>query len=567
MDKIVEYNEDNLLTEDEVITHLQNKLSRLFFNYEAKCAKIQDLSSQGFTVGENISIPSYIILPTSTKKIVWDFVIYSFTLYHLFFIPIDIGFGKDCLFMQNTYNIYKAVDIIMTIVFFVDILLTFVTAIYNTKGQLIYTLRVLASNYIGIDLILDIISLIPFQLFQTAEKCDDSSNVGSKLFLFFGLIRFRKIVNFNNLIEKSNTKYIILFRLTKLLVFFYYFCHFFGCAIVGNTSLIGKLSSFLTIDNNLKDFENFMKIYSYSLLVGITLLMNTDQQLMDPGQEIIIAALNIIALAIAANIFGYIALILEKINSSNVTNSQTIRDRTDLLTEYMLYENIDEDLRNDVVQYCKFMYIRQRMLFTNDEIYTDLNPILLAHVKFELWKKTYFVKDRLFSMDLISPMFITRALEVMEGRIYKNDETIIEQGEHSMDFYLVCTASICEVSCSGLLMAILKEGDYFGDTSVFTSSKKRLATVTSKSDGDYIIIPGNKFYELLLDFEDERNFFNQRAVKQLALFNQIITPDQFSIFLTNKDKIYSSLLVKNLFINAKTQNDRLFLERYLVYNY
>jgi signal-transduction protein with cAMP-binding, CBS, and nucleotidyltransferase domain len=187
--------------------------------------------------------------------------------------------------------------------------------------------------------------------------------------------------------------------------------------------------------------------------------------------------------------------------------------------------------------------------------------MLLSNVKFELWKNTYFIIDKLFYLEVITPPFFAKCLEVMTGRIYKKGDIITEEGECSFDLYLLCCNSQCDVYCEGVLVNSLHDGEYFGETAIFTSSKKRTATVKCVANGDYLVIPGRYFYKLILDFEEERTYFSHVAVKYLTLYNQIVTPQKFGLFISKQDKIYKSVLQKNLFKNPSVQKNLLFYRR------
>jgi hypothetical protein len=546
---------ENIDNPKKKIMLLREKLKVIFYDESAKNEKIAQVMKDGFR--EVVEWPWYMVMPTAKWKLIWDIVLNSITFYNLFFLPIDVGLSKQCLMNSSVLNIINVLDLSITILNFVDIIFNILTPFTNKKGNLVFNLKEIFIAYLKSSFIFDLLGSIPWNfLMYSNSNCVDAKDISTNFIMFLGLLRVRRIASLNHLIEESNSKYLNIFRLMKLLLAFFYVCHFFGCIVVGVTTKISTLSSQLMNPC----WDSFIFIYSYSLMTGINLMLGTDLNITEPSQQVVVILFNILSLAMTANIFGYVAMILEKINTSKVTNSKNLITKLDLINEYLLYEDVNASLRMEINEFYKFMYIRERMLF-EENMYQDINPILLSNVKFELWKNAFFVKDTLFVRNIISPFFFSRCLEVMKGRIFKKGDIIIEEGESSIDLYLICTSSVCDVFCSGLLMNSMKEGEFFGETAVFTSSKKRTSTVISKTDGDYLIIPGKAFYTLILDFEEERSLFLNYAMKYLTLYNKILTPQQFGLFISKKDKVFKSVLQKNLYKNPPVQSNVLFYRR------
>jgi hypothetical protein len=536
----------------ENIKFLRQKLDKVLYDNKKKIEVLDRIYNNGF-VEEDVVMSWYLISPKSIYKFIWNINMAFCAFYSLFFLPIDLGFTKMCFLGPEVGKYFIVFDMIVSVVFFIDLIMKFLTPFYNKKGYLIISLKEIALTNIKTNFVPDMLCVIPWGLLlNEISKCGTSISTGNRLTMILGLLRVRKLSEFNLIIEKSNSKYLNIYRLIKLLISFFYVCHFFGCLAVGMTVVIDTVKNkFDTIS-----FSNIMNVYSYCLLKGINVLLSTDLDVKLPSQQTLIIVFNIMSLAITANIFGYVALILEKLNSSKLSNSKNLTEKLDLLNEYLVYENVSQILRSEAGHFYRFMYIRQKMLFEED-VYKDLNPFLLSIVKFELWKEAYFKIDKYFISDFVSPSFFSKCLEIMQGRMFKKKDVIVEEGENTYDFYLICANSSVEIYCSGLLMNNLQEGDYFGETSLFTSSKKRTATVVSNVDGDYLCICGKDFYRLILDFENEREYFKNIAEGYLKEYNKVISVDHYSAFISKKGKIFNSLVHENLYTNPAVQKNRL----------
>ncbi len=542
------------------ISVLRDKLQQNYYDKSLKIEMVNTIYKNGFHDDDVVKKPQYIILPQSPVKFYFDLLNYICALYSLWFLPIDMGFSKECLFNDEVNQVLFIIDIIVAIVFTSSILLKFFVAYYNKKGLLEFDFKKISIDYIRTEFVFDVVSAIPWGLIGATFKCDQPTEFIHNIHYFFALSRFFKVTKLNKYIDKINSEYINIFRLFNLLLFFFYTCHFLGTFVTGVTTL----RSVYRERFEQKDVD-FLYLYSNCLYYGINLILGTELGAIRPNDRVLITVVEIISLAITANLFGYIAIILEKIDSSDIKNSINLRNKLDLLNEYLLYEKINENLRTEVNDFYKFMFIRQRILFEKD-LYKDLNEGLSNSLKFELWKTSYFVKDSLFSREEITSPFFSRCISTMNGRIYMKNDIITEEGENSFDLFMLCMNSCAEVYCEGLLMNVMKEGEYFGETAVFTSSKKRTATVMSKTNGDFLVIPGKCFYKAILDFESERDFFAGIAGEYLNSYYNIASPNKYNLFISRKDKVYKTVIHENLYINPEVQKNALFYRKNLSEN-
>lgn len=558
-------NFENFLSEK--IQKLENKLKSNLYNQEENSNVIKQITENGWIDELSGQVPSYIFLPSSKVLKYWNIVLYISSFYSMMMIPIEVGFRRKCLFNDSTNNIFDNFNLAFTVIFIFDVALRFFVASYSKKGEIDYSLKNIFNNYVFGSFPLDVCSAIPWEYFDnsySADQCGISGidTFGNKFLILIGLVRIIKLKDLENLIEKSTTKHINVIRLAQILFFFYYTTHLFGCILVGNTAIVNPIKALLD-GTEAKTLTNFFRVYCYSILAGLILMLNTDLGVSTNGEKVLVFVTNILSMAIIANIFGFVALVIDKMNSVEVQNNKALRDKIDLLNEYLLYENIEGDTRNEINDIIRFTYLRQRLMFYDYNLYSELNPYIKASVRLQLWKVSYFVDDSLFISNNISANFFMHALLAMKASIFNYNETITEEGEQNTDFYLVCSNSKVEVFISGVLMNTLNQGDFFGETAIFTSSKKRTATVISKCIGDYISIPGDDFEMLMMNYCEERNFFCNIAAKYLFLYNKIVNPEQLSNFLTNKDVVFTSILRKNLFIKPSIQKNKLFYERNL----
>ena len=552
-------NEEKLKTDENgKIEKLKLKIDELFYNKHKRDEMMNKISKNGFTVKYS-DIPKYIIFSNSRYRILWNIMIYILIFYSILLIPLDIGFNKEC-FIQNYYLPYITLfHLLRDIIFIIDILLVFFTAIHDNKGQYSFDLKKIAFKYIYSTFIFDFIASFPLDIILKFDinNCGQTGVDDSKLTLFVGLLRILRLIELNNLIEKSNISYINYYRLIKLLFVYYYICHTIGSLFVGISSLcLSKPWSINLTTDSKRTINNFFLMYSYSILTGIVMILQTDFAFLLNAEKITVICLNVLNLVIGAYIFGYVSLILSKMENSNELLDDRLREKLDNVNEYLVFERIPENFRVKINDYFKFMFLRQRDLFYENNLFTGYNPFILILSKFEMWKSNYFSYDTLFIVDIISPMFFMKALMFMEGKIFIKEEIIVYEGENSTDLYFICNHSVCDVHCSGLHMNSLNQGQFFGETAIFLSSEKRTATVVSKTTGDVLLIPGEKYLKLLREFKNEMKFFREIADKFIRSTIHVMTPEMFSAISTKKGLQTKSLLKKNLYTDIITESDR-----------
>ena len=74
---------------------------------------------------------------------------------------------------------------------------------------------------------------------------------------------------------------------------------------------------------------------------------------------------------------------------------------------------------------------------------------------------------------------------------------VIREGEHGEEFFIVLSGEV-SVSCQGMEVATLGDGDFFGELALFDPAP-RDATVTALSDTELLVVSAQRFQPLLQD--------------------------------------------------------------------
>ena len=101
--------------------------------------------------------PKWVILHYSFLKIVWDWFVLLFILYTASAVPFVICFNYDSVSMI-------AVDCLVDLFFFLDIILNFHTSYIGLDGEVITELKQIRQNYIRTWFFPDLITSLPYGL-------------------------------------------------------------------------------------------------------------------------------------------------------------------------------------------------------------------------------------------------------------------------------------------------------------------------------------------------------------------------------------------------------------------
>ena len=101
----------------------------------------------------------------------WDLFVIILVVYNCISIPFEVSFGR--IWEHFSMNV---LDICIDIVFFTDILITFLTTYVNSKtGRVVYNLKSIAKNYVLGRFWVDLLASIPFELLISPFTDDTSA--------------------------------------------------------------------------------------------------------------------------------------------------------------------------------------------------------------------------------------------------------------------------------------------------------------------------------------------------------------------------------------------------------
>ncbi|THD19173.1 Potassium voltage-gated channel subfamily H member 8 [Fasciola hepatica] len=102
--------------------------------------------------------PNSLLLHYGIFRIVWDWILLTFTFYIAFMVPYYVTFGRR-MGLNDTRKLI--VDLVVEVFLIIDIMVNFNTTYVNTNGQLVHNRRQLAIHYIRSWFLIDALAAMP----------------------------------------------------------------------------------------------------------------------------------------------------------------------------------------------------------------------------------------------------------------------------------------------------------------------------------------------------------------------------------------------------------------------
>jgi CRP-like cAMP-binding protein len=109
------------------------------------------------------------------------------------------------------------------------------------------------------------------------------------------------------------------------------------------------------------------------------------------------------------------------------------------------------------------------------------------------------VEDALAGVAFLEPLSADERRQLadrIDSQTFAGNETIIRQGEEGESFYIVATGRLSVIAQTGVEVAVLGPGDYFGEMSLMTG-EKRSATVIALVDTELYVVDKRSFERII----------------------------------------------------------------------
>ncbi|XP_023330518.1 potassium voltage-gated channel subfamily H member 8, partial [Eurytemora carolleeae] len=157
----------------------------------------------------------------------WDFVILVAIMYVALIVPYNAAFNRDPDGECSRTNLKPSIacDILVEMIFILDIFFNFRMSFINKKGEVVYKLKDIAINYITGWFLLDLFAALPFDLLYATCLIDNMDN-----FTSVDILKLTRLVRLARFIQKMDrlSQYSAVI-LTMLMIFFGFIAHWLAC--------------------------------------------------------------------------------------------------------------------------------------------------------------------------------------------------------------------------------------------------------------------------------------------------------------------------------------------------
>eukprot|EP00854_Cymbomonas_tetramitiformis_P006362 gene6362-7624_t len=448
-----------------------------------------------------MSFSRMVIDPTNSYKQTWDFGIFVLILYSAFFIPLRFAYPLESVALDIG-------DVMMEVIFVVDLVITFFTAIQD--GDItIRDLKVIRSSYLKSWFSIDLVSSIPLSLMVYAGLGAWVQSIKlTKLFRLLRLSRLLRLFRLRKLssVEESLTVNPGLVRLLKLVFFLILILHWLACVL---QMVADEPTSEESVDVFL-DHQDFLSKsggtqYGVAFYSVIALILGEKLSPQSDLQVALVVTITLIGMFVYASLVGNLVSLLGHLDSSSGEMSQRMEE----LSEYMVKRNFPSKLRMRVRKYYTQVLARTKGVDDNKMLET-LPEYLRQEVALFLNRKMVFKVPMLKNCSI---SFITELVTKVVPLSCIEEDFIIRHGTIGREMYFLTKGSVAVLDHVGNQIAVMTEVCFFGEVSLLYNTR-RGASVQAVTQCDLLSLDKNSLWDLLDAYPEDSMVITNNAVRR-----------------------------------------------------
>uniref|UniRef100_A0A8C3A3A6 Voltage-gated delayed rectifier potassium channel KCNH4 n=1 Tax=Cyclopterus lumpus TaxID=8103 RepID=A0A8C3A3A6_CYCLU len=406
----------------------------------------------------------FILLHYGTFKAGWDWLILLATFYVAVTVPYNVCFavvgGRDDASSTASRSPPSVSDILVEILFILDILLNFRTTFVSTSGQVVYDARSICVHYVTTWLFVDLIAALPFDLLYAFN-----------ISVYFGVhllktVRLLRLLRLLQKLERYSQYSAVV--LTLLMSMFALLAHWMACVwyFIGRKEIespgswdIGWLHELAKRQGSWNSSQYYGNTYVTSLYFALSSLTsvgfgnvsaNTDSEKIFSICTMLIGAL------MHAVVFGNVTAIIQRMYSRR----SLYHTRTKDLKDFIRVHRLPKALEQRMLECFQTTWSVNNGIDVN-ELLKDFPDELRADIAMHLNKELL----QLPLFESASRGCLRSLSLIIKTSFCAPGEFLIRQGDALQAIYFVCSGSM-EVLKDNTVLAILGKGDLIGSDSL-----------------------------------------------------------------------------------------------------
>ncbi|KAF5405863.1 Potassium voltage gated channel subfamily H [Paragonimus heterotremus] len=414
---------------------------------------------------QDVQASRFILLHYSIFKIIWDWMILLCTFYIAIMVPYNAAFsldtdGKDLLIC----------DIIVELVFIVDIVINFATTFVSKSGQIVYHTREIAVHYLKGWFFLDLIAAVPFDMILAVHNREINGlrgGVGNWIHLL-KLARLLRLARLFQKIERYSQYSTVILGL--LMCMFFLIAHWFACGWywLGRVELdtththeyswLYELSRRMRMTTMFNETDGLTPraMYVSSLYFTTTSLTSVGFGNVSPNtvnEKIFSIIAMLIGALMHAAVFGNVTTLIQRMyarRSAYQTKNQDLKDFTRA-------HHIPKPLKQRMLEFFQAMWAINRGIDKNaimESFPENIRGDIALHLNREMLSLSLF--------KVASPGCRKCLAQLIHTRFATPGEYLVNRGDLLRYIFFVCSGSLEILDSQGTVVGLLGKCDIFG---------------------------------------------------------------------------------------------------------
>uniref|UniRef100_A0A3B3U5H4 Voltage-gated delayed rectifier potassium channel KCNH4 n=1 Tax=Poecilia latipinna TaxID=48699 RepID=A0A3B3U5H4_9TELE len=412
----------------------------------------------------------FILLHYGTFKAGWDWLILLATFYVAVTVPYNVCFSGGRDEGGTSRNPPSVSDILVEILFILDIMLNFRTTFVSTSGQVVYDARSICVHYVTTWLFVDLVAALPFDLLYAFNVTVVSSLVLAHLVHLLKTVRLLRLLRLLQKLERYSQYSAVV--LTLLMSMFALLAHWMACVwyYIGRKEIESWLyelakrlgtptqwnasgSEMLGGGPSTRSSYVTALYFALSSLTSVgfgNVSANTD------AEKIFSICTMLIGALMHAVVFGNVTAIIQRMYSRR----SLYHTRTKDLKDFIRVHRLPKALEQRMLECFQTTWSVNNGIDVN-ELLKDFPDELRADIAMHLNKELL----QLPLFESASRGCLRSLSLIIKTSFCAPGEFLIRQGDALQAIYFVCSGSM-EVLKDNTVLAILGKGDLIGSDSL-----------------------------------------------------------------------------------------------------
>ncbi|KAG5308692.1 KCNH8 protein, partial [Acromyrmex insinuator] len=388
-------------------------------------------------------------------KSCWDWLILIATFYVAIIVPYNASF-------INTDRPTMVSDVVVEVLFIIDIVLNFRTTYVSRKGEVVSNSRSIAVNYVKGWFFVDLVAALPFDFLYASDVYGGEESAHSNIHL----VKLTRLLRLARLLQKMDrySQYSAVI-LTMLMLFFIVVAHWLACIwyVIAEKERLRNdkdwdLGWIHTLAEKLKiSVQNVTHTESY-----ITALYFTCSSLTSVGfgnvsantfsEKFFSICTMLIGALMHAVVFGNVTAIIQRMYSRRSQYQTKLRD----LKDFLILHQIPEELKQRMQDYFQTIWSLNHGIDVHETLKQfpeELRGDVSMHLHREILSLPIFEAASQGCLKLLS-------LHI-RNNFCAPGEFLVHKGDALSYIYYLCNGSM-EVVQNDMVVAILGKGDLVG---------------------------------------------------------------------------------------------------------